>query len=101
LECVRRIFRSAIPAVESIEYDDTPDLEANLLRFSATAYNFEWGTTNGEWKGAVTFIDPTGDTGWIRFAASTFELRGDPSVFLKTTDAEPRALVASSRDDDP
>ena len=90
--------RRFIPEVESIEYRETPELEANLLRFSSTVYNFEWGTTDGKWKGAVTFHDPTGNPDWIRNAASTFALRGDPSVFVTATDAELKAMVTSLRD---
>ena len=87
------------PQTTYIEYVETAGLDANLLRFSSVAYNYEWGTTDGEWKGAVTVLDPTGNPDWIRYAASTFSLCGDPRVFLTSTDAELKELVAFSQVD--
>jgi hypothetical protein len=82
--------------VEPIEVVETRELEAKLLRLSPNHSSFEWETTNGEWKGMLRFIDPTGDPGWIRFVASTFELRGTPSVFSHATDDELRMMVSFS-----
>ena len=73
--------RRFVPDVESIEYVETAGLEANLLRFSSVAYNYEWGTTDGEWKGAVTFLDPTGNPDWIRYAAQHSPCAEIPAYF--------------------
>lgn len=89
--------RQFVPHAESIEYVETAGLEANLIRFSSVGYNYEWGTTDGKWKGTVMFLDPTGDSDWIRYAASTFSLCGDPRVLLNATDAELKKLVALSQ----
>jgi len=70
---------------ESIENIDCTSMEGNLLRFPSTkgiCYNFEWATTDGEWKGAVSFEDPADNPNWIKHAASTFDLNGDTSTFL-------------------
>jgi hypothetical protein len=93
--------RKFFPNVEPIKFVETRELEAKLLRLSSNHSSFEWETTNGEWKGVLRFIDPTGDPGWIRYVASTFELRGDPSVFSHATDAELKAMVSLSQDASP
>ena len=90
--------RQFMPDVESIEHVDKPEFEGNLLRFApptGIAYNFEWATTDGEWNGAVTFHDQTDNPDWIRFAASTFAVSGDPSVFQNATDSEIESVIRS------
>ena len=93
--------RKFFPSADPMEFVETRELEAKLLRLSPNHSSFEWETTNGEWKGILRFIDPTGDPGWIRYVASTFELRGDPSVFLQATDVELKAMVSLSQNASP
>ena len=92
--------RRNIATAESIESFDSPSVEANLLRLETSkgiAYSFEWSTTDGKWKGAVSFVDSEDAPGWIRQAASTFELTGDPSTILNATNAKINASIATSQ----
>ena len=92
--------RRNIATAESIESFDSPSVEANLLRLETSkgiAYSFEWSTTDGKWKGAVSFVDSEDAPGWIRQAASTFELTGDPSTLLNATNAKIDASIATSQ----
>ena len=88
--------RQYLPDSESIEKNDTPEIQGNLLRFSSAtgiSYIYEWTTLADKWKGAITFHDPADDPNCIRLATSTFTVNGDLEVFKNATDAELKSLV--------
>jgi hypothetical protein len=86
--------------MESLEHNFDSNVNGNLLSFSPTYKIYDWGTSDGKWKGTMHFDGADHGNAWVRHTCATFAVIADPSVFLGANDATIKSMISFSAAED-